>query len=1793
MSMVPNSPGVTQQQLPLRSALSMAPSRGDSKGLAAGMGNSIQGKPEPLPFLPNGGGHQRRPSADNLQGLAQPPLPGGGFSKPQIPPGGGRQHSMERRRGGAAETSSQGSLNSVQSSPNTTPKRSHSDQGGGSRYDRSTFSGESPLPDRPPSYGGDSPQPARSTYTDSTEERTGGSFGRSAYYAPSSASPKRGGPIPDNYTPTSRGMGTSGGGGLTPTPGSAAGATTRDFRADLAAAEAAIEELQAENVTWQRASRNLSREVENLRSQLAEAMTQDRAAEVEISTLAADRDRLRDEIDELARLREEAAAAAAGGASAGAGGGLDAPGGSAGSKESSDLMHRLRDLEEELAFQKEAAENLSAQVQSLQDANEELELAGQESVEQYKKDLEDLFESNKEQEALAKRTQLALEDKDREWKERLRKVTDAYAELERKLVEREKATSAPALAAGGDVSEEAEGGSSGAGAGARSEKLSGADAELVAELEQKVEELEKEAQELTDESLQLAADLTRANKELEGKSAAMARMEAEMERVKAQQPSLFSRILPSSSWGADSQHSGSPGGSERADALSAGGVGSHSDGERYRGSQGLAGGISGAAATAEVARLQNRVRELEAQLRQAEEQAAAGGASGGGGGGGGQVAEKLSTAEAVELRGLRNKFRLAEMAVEQANERLVIFETIERRAKELEAEVEEKQLEVEREADERAALAARHKEELRELEDRQREELERVEDEKVNAERKLARVAEELDEAQRRASELEAEREDTMAKLTEHYSARKEMEATSSGLANERMDLAQKLEEVETFFEQADARVHELEEELEQVAAELADVRKSRDELEKTAGALGEERSALERRFRDADEQRRLGESRVQELELQVSAMSELLAEAKATAAADGDAAEAQSQLEEMRAECKAAGKRVLEMESQLRATRDQFEAHVAARREAEGRLEAAQEERARLEARLEEVVEGKHASQGRVAELEGELVAIREKMSAHAAAKREAEMRALGLEGSARSLEQEVHEAKAERRKALDKAAALEAQLALLGGEVASHAAARRTLEARVAALQKEAVAHVEKNQALEARALDLHTSRGSLEDRIRSLDADHAETMARCAALEGQLAQEKAQSGGRIQELQRAHDRSVAELEQMKTGRSLSDARAEKSEAAAKRAQAEKASALERLQAEVQALTEQLSSGSSEKDVAAQALVDASELRAEKGELEDKLRRAQADLFQHQTQRDKLTIELEIRSQLLATERNAAKAREAALAGEIGNLRAATASMQETLREAERLRDENASLGAKLAGLRASEASLVSSAATLESDKRKLEGERTELLERARQVDALQAELHTARQERQVAEEQRVSLAARVAKAEQALAGVDDLRLKHAALEGEREELSARAEDAERLREDNSMLMQQFMQLQQRLDEELSKEDRKDKSRAAEQLASRAAAVLAEEAASLKMQTSELKRRVAEQHSEMEAQKAEIARLLAASGGPTRKEKAGIMSPRGGFENSRQVEELRRKLVALEVELQRKSDALVRSEKKLREHQRDSSLLNDVASNGGGDVTGSATLSDRPTSRSMSKSSRVGPMSPSTSQRELAEYKDKTRALEDREKVLVEKMGHMQVAHDELKASFDMFDSGADQLHSELVRLQQQNAVLTKRERELASELSTQEMLRSEVQRLQEANDKMQKRVARFRSTGSGNMAERMAVLETELAEALESKEQYKEQLRKAFANKDGVQSAAIQNMGGDVESIILEMQEAKKAAKAAEEDLNSMMDKYSAMSLKFAEVEAQREELVMMLRASRNGRKPPLGA
>ncbi|CAK9259996.1 unnamed protein product, partial [Sphagnum jensenii] len=91
--------------------------------------------------------------------------------------------------------------------------------------------------------------------------------------------------------------------------------------------------------------------------------------------------------------------------------------------------------------------------------------------------------------------------------------------------------------------------------------------------------------------------------------------------------------------------------------------------------------------------------------------------------------------------------------------------------------------------------------------------------------------------------------------------------------------------------------------------------------------------------------------------------------------------------------------------------------------------------------------------------------------------------------------------------------------------------------------------------------------------------------------------------------------------------------------------------------------------------------------------------------------------------------------------------------------------------------------------------------------------------------------------------------------------------------------------------------------------------------------------------------------------------------------------------------------------------------------------------------------------------------------------------------------------------------------------------------------------------------------------NVDERVLLLETELVEAIEAKNMYKVQLQSAIAQQHNGQDEVQQGIG-NVDQLI----ELQKRTKSLEAELRDMQDRYSSKSLRFAEVEAQREELVM---------------
>ncbi|KAL5709715.1 hypothetical protein ACHQM5_020372 [Ranunculus cassubicifolius] len=85
------------------------------------------------------------------------------------------------------------------------------------------------------------------------------------------------------------------------------------------------------------------------------------------------------------------------------------------------------------------------------------------------------------------------------------------------------------------------------------------------------------------------------------------------------------------------------------------------------------------------------------------------------------------------------------------------------------------------------------------------------------------------------------------------------------------------------------------------------------------------------------------------------------------------------------------------------------------------------------------------------------------------------------------------------------------------------------------------------------------------------------------------------------------------------------------------------------------------------------------------------------------------------------------------------------------------------------------------------------------------------------------------------------------------------------------------------------------------------------------------------------------------------------------------------------------------------------------------------------------------------------------------------------------------------------------------------------------------------------------------------KIQLLENELAEALEANNMYKSQLKKLLS--DG------QNVNGN---------SPKKSSSAVESELKDIRERYFHMSLRFAEVEAEREELVMQIKNLKGGRR-----
>jgi hypothetical protein len=253
----------------------------------------------------------------------------------------------------------------------------------------------------------------------------------------------------------------------------------------------------------------------------------------------------------------------------------------------------------------------------------------------------------------------------------------------------------------------------------------------------------------------------------------------------------------------------------------------------------------------------------------------------------------------------------------------------------------------------------------------------------------------------------------------------------------------------------------------------------------------------------------------------------------------------------------------------------------------------------------------------------------------------------------------------------------------------------------------------------------------------------------------------------------------------------------------------------------------------------------------------------------------------------------------------------------------------------------------------------------------------------------------------------------------------------------------------------------------------------------------------------------------------------------------------------------------------------------------------------------------RSLSKNNSffMGQISPriisprETAAQDISELREKAKFLEaalkaksmeieglklsarEKETDLLDKIECLELANEQLLQGGSDEEGTDQQLQMELTRLQKQNALLAQRERELQFQLSTKDMLQKEVNHLQELNQQlMDDRLQSSSNTDPnsleepvGKLAERIAFLETELAEAVEVNNMYKSQLQSVFSKQENVQVAALQNFG-NVDDIIAELLDLRQRTKMQETELQDLRDRFFLMSIHLAETEASREELLM---------------
>uniref|UniRef100_A0A5B6ZDE6 Putative centromere-associated protein E n=1 Tax=Davidia involucrata TaxID=16924 RepID=A0A5B6ZDE6_DAVIN len=196
---------------------------------------------------------------------------------------------------------------------------------------------------------------------------------------------------------------------------------------------------------------------------------------------------------------------------------------------------------------------------------------------------------------------------------------------------------------------------------------------------------------------------------------------------------------------------------------------------------------------------------------------------------------------------------------------------------------------------------------------------------------------------------------------------------------------------------------------------------------------------------------------------------------------------------------------------------------------------------------------------------------------------------------------------------------------------------------------------------------------------------------------------------------------------------------------------------------------------------------------------------------------------------------------------------------------------------------------------------------------------------------------------------------------------------------------------------------------------------------------------------------------------------------------------------------------------------------------------------------------------------------------------ALLDQEALTHSDSVHLAVISDHFKAR--SLKSSMDHLHEELERMKNENSLLLQNDHHFDPNF---EGLQRELMQLNKANEDLGSMFPLFNEfSSSGNALERVLALEIELAEALQAKKKSSIHFQSSFLKQHSDEEAVFQSFR-DINELIKDMLELKGRYAAVDSELKEMHDRYSQLSLQFAEVEGERQKLMMTLKNVRASKK-----